>query len=144
MNNIAIGTRLGLAFAAMLLITALIATVGVWRLGTLQQVTVDLATTDMARSTLAQRWKADINLNWQRASAALKTSDASYIEALQNEMTQTSKGISDKQKTLESLLQDGTGQKLLAEVARTRNIYVQARAGLLATKKTGQDAILLV
>ena len=40
MNHLKIGTRLGLAFGLLLLITALIATVGVWRLSTLKEATV--------------------------------------------------------------------------------------------------------
>ena len=139
MNKIAIGTRLALAFGLMLLITGLIAALGIWRLGTLKEATVQIATTEMARSSLAQRWRADINLNWQRASAALKTSDAAYIDALQTEMAATSRGISESQKSLEALLQDSTGQKLLAEVARNRTIYVQARAALLTSQKAGQN-----
>jgi len=139
MNRLAIGRRLAVAFGLMLLITGLIAGLGIWRMGTLKDATVHIATTEMARSALAQRWKAGIHLNWQRASAALKTSDAAYIDALQKDMAATTKDISELQKSLEALLQDSTGQSLMAEVARQRGIYVQARAALLASQKSGQS-----
>jgi methyl-accepting chemotaxis protein len=139
MNRLAIGHRLAVAFGLMLLITGLIAGLGIWRMGTLKDATVHIATTEMARSALAQRWKAGIHLNWQRASAALKTNDAAYIDALQKDMAATTKDISELQKSLEALLQDSTGQSLMAEVARQRGIYVQARAALLASQKSGQN-----
>ena len=56
MNKIAIGTRLGLAFGLMLLITGLIAALGIWRLGTLKEATVHIATTEMARSEPVPRY----------------------------------------------------------------------------------------
>ena len=139
MHKIAIGTRLAMAFGVMLLITGLIAALGIWRMGTLKEAAAQIATTEMARSALAQRWKADINLDWQRASAALKASDAAYIDALQTEMAATSRGIDESQQALGALMQDSTGQKLLAEVARNRTIYVQARAALQTGQKAGQN-----
>ena len=71
MNHLKIGTRLGLAFGLILLITALIATVGVWRLSTLKEATVRISSVEIERNELAMHWKAAIDLNWVRASAAL-------------------------------------------------------------------------
>ena len=76
MNNLKTTTRLNLAFGLVLLITALIAALGIWRLGTLKEANQHIATVVLERNSLAQRWTADVNLNWVRASAALKTSDA--------------------------------------------------------------------
>ena len=69
MNHLKIGTRLGLAFGLILLITALIATVGVWRLSTLKEATVRISSVEIERNELAMHWKAAIDLNWVRASA---------------------------------------------------------------------------
>jgi methyl-accepting chemotaxis protein len=144
MNKLKIGTRLGLAFCAMLLITALIAAVAFWRLGTLGDTSQSIATVNLDRSIVAQRWTANINLNWVRASAALKTSDPGYIDTLQKDMSATSKVISDTQQQLEALLQDDKGKNLMADVARTRATYLAARVGLLEKKKAGADVTALV
>jgi methyl-accepting chemotaxis protein len=144
MNQLKIGTRLGLAFCAMLLITALIAVVAVWRLGTLADTSQSIATINLDRSMLAQRWTAYINLNWVRASAALKTSDPGYIDTLQKDMSATTKVTSDTQQKLESLLQDDKGKTLMADVARSRAIYLAARGALLEKKKAGADVAALV
>ena len=116
MNRLRIGTRLALAFGLLLLITALIAAVGVWRLGSVEAASHQIASVEMERATLASHWAAGVRLNWVRASAALKTSDAVYIDALQKEMADTSRTISSHQKKLEALIQDDQGRQLLADI----------------------------
>ena len=144
MNHLKIGARLSLAFGLVLLITAAIAALGVWRLGGLKDASVKIATTEMERNALAQEWKSAIDLNWVRASASLKASDAGYIESLAAEMTATSQRASESQKKLESLVTDPAGKELLERVATSRSAYVGARAKLLERKKAGEDVFALV
>lgn len=141
MNNLKIGTRLGLAFGLLLLITALIAIVGILRLGSLKTASKEIATVELQRSLLAQRWSSQININWVRASAALKTNDQAYIEVLQKDMAATSKAISGDQKLLESMVQGEQAQQLMASVAKTRKIYVDARAALIKKQKAGENIL---
>lgn len=95
MNNFKIGTRLGLAFDLVLLITAAIATLGVWRLAVLKDASVQIAHVEMERNALAQEWKAAIDLNWVRASASLKATDEAYVQSLSADMTATSQRASE-------------------------------------------------
>jgi len=138
-SNIKIGARLGLAFGAVLLITALIAGIGVWRLGTLKAAANDLATIEMDRSTLAARWTANINLNWVRTSAALLASDAAYVKSLQADMETTSKLIGETQKQLEPLIADAKGRDLLADISKARESYRGPRSELMKKKLAGED-----
>ena len=139
MNNIKIGARLSLAFGVVLFITALIAIVGVWRLGTLKAANEEIATTVMARSTLAQRWTAGIHSNWIQASAALKASDAAYINTLQNDMAAGSKDVGEVQQKLEALILDDKGKQLMTEIAQNRAQYLEVRTQLLAKKNAAED-----
>ena len=139
MNNLKIGTRLGLAFGLIMLITTLTMLLGTWRLGTVRDTYEGIASTEVQRNYLSQKWAAAIHLNWVRASSALKTSDATYIDALQKDMTATSGEISKTQKALEALMQDDTGKALMATVATNRSVYMDARSKLLARKKAGED-----
>lgn len=75
LNNLRVGVRLGIAFGAILLITVMIAAQGVWRLGTLKAASHELATVELERSDLPQKWTSDIKLNWVRTSAALNAPD---------------------------------------------------------------------
>ena len=144
MNNFKIGTRLGLAFGLVLLITAAIATLGVWRLAVLKDASVQIANVEMERNALAQEWKAAIDLNWVRASASLKATDEAYVQSLSADMTATSQRASEAQKKLEALVDDPRGKELLERVAATRSAYVGARAKLLERKKAGEDVFALV
>ncbi|HRM65224.1 MAG TPA: methyl-accepting chemotaxis protein, partial [Acidovorax temperans] len=144
MNQFKIGTRLGMAFGLVLLITAVIAAVGFWRLSMLKEATVRIATVEIERNQLAMEWKAGIDLNWTRASAALKATDETYIAALGADMSATTKEVSEKQKKLETLIDSDKGKELLAKVATARKTYVDARAKLLERKKAGEDVFALV
>ena len=144
MNQFKIGTRLGMAFGLVLLITAVIAAVGFWRLSMLKEAITRISTVEIERNQLAMEWKAGITLNWTRASAALKATDETYIAALGADMSATTKEVSEKQKKLETLIDSDKGKELLAKVATARKIYVDARAKLLERKKAGEDVFALV
>ena len=144
MNQFKIGTRLGMAFGLVLLITAVIAAVGFWRLSMLKEAITRISTVEIERNQLAMEWKAGINLNWTRASAALKATDETYIAELGADMSATTKEVSEKLKKLETLIDSDKGKELLAKVAAARKTYVDARAKLLERKKAGEDVFALV
>ncbi|AOG24543.1 methyl-accepting chemotaxis protein [Acidovorax sp. RAC01] len=144
MNNVKIGTRLGIAFSIVLLITAAIAAVGVTQLALLKEANEKVAGVYLDRNIYAEQWREAITLNWVRASASLKTSDAGYIAALGAEMAATSQHASDMQKKLEAVVDTEEEKVLLAAVAKTRAAYVSARAKLLERKKNGEDVFALV
>ncbi|MGQ0729268.1 methyl-accepting chemotaxis protein [Acidovorax sp.] len=144
MSNLKIGARLSLAFGLVLLITATIAATGVWRLAVLKEASSRIATVEMERNALAQEWKAAIDLNWVRASASLKATDAGYIQSLTADMATTSQRASEAQKKLEALVDDPTEKALMERVAVTRKAYVDARTKLLERKKAGEDVFALV
>lgn len=144
MNKLNTGLRLTLSFALVLVITAVIGIVGVWRLGTLNNTTHEIASTEMERSALAQRWTAYINLNWVRTVALLKTNDAAYVEALNNDMAATSKATSENQKKLDALIQDEIGMQLLDAVGKARSAYLEVRNELLKQKSVGMDVSMVL
>ena len=140
MRNFTIGQRLTLAFLLMLTLTVLVAFIGILQISTLRSTNDQIATTELQRNLLAQRWASQIGTNWVRASSALKTNDPAYIKSLQKDMAATSEAITEDQKSLEAMVHDDTTQKLMATVAETRGVYVAARAALLK-KQTNGDPI---
>ena len=139
MKNLKIGTRLNLAFGAVLVITVLVAVLGISRLDGLMEVNKAIATVEMQRSLLAQRWASQININWVRTSAVLRSTDPAYTEALLKDMATTSKAVSDDQKVLESLAQENEARALMASVAKQRTAYAEARAVLMQRQKAGEN-----
>ena len=139
LNNFKIGTRLGLAFAAVLMLTALIAANGVWRLETLRADGQQMTTAAVERSTLTQRWASNIRLQWLRTTASLRATDAAYIAALAKDIDTTTKLTVATQKRLDVLILDERGKALLAEIGALRNGYRSAREALGAKRKAGED-----
>ncbi|QTN30081.1 MCP four helix bundle domain-containing protein [Rhodoferax sp. AJA081-3] len=139
LQQLKIGARLGFAFGLVLMVTALISVIGAWRLGILNEATNNLATVELQRNALAQKWSADINLNWVRTEALLQSSDTAHMQALQKQMDATSKTISDTQKRLEPLIQDTRGKALFADIGKLRELYRGPRSELMKKKLAGED-----
>jgi methyl-accepting chemotaxis protein len=139
MKTLKVGTRLGLAFGLVLLITAAIAAIGVWRLGTLNDTTQHIATTEMQRSSLAQQFRTNINVNLVRAQAALQTSDPAFLESLKTESAATMANTAEILKKLEALVADDKGRKLMAGLAKQRETLIAVRSTLMAKKAAGED-----
>jgi len=109
------------------------------RLSALKSASQELTTVQVARNTLAHQWEASIQINWVRAVAAIRSSDSAYIASLQQEMDSTTKVVSEIQKTLETSVTDDQGKSLMADIARNREKYRNARSELLKKKKAGED-----
>jgi methyl-accepting chemotaxis protein len=139
LSNLKIGARLGLAFAVVLVITSAMSAIGIWQVASLNDTSKQIATVELQRSMLSQRWASQIKINWVRASSALKTNDAAYIESLQKDMSATSKSISEDQKKLEEMTSGEQAKQLLDNVAKARGIYVGARAELIKKQKAGEN-----
>ena len=75
LSNLSVGLRLGFSFGAILLITALLAATGMWRIGGLQAASERVATQEIEQQTLVEDWASDIRLNWVRTEAFLKAID---------------------------------------------------------------------
>ena len=122
-TNLRIGARLGLAFGVVLLITALMALMGMWRLGALKDQAHELAFVEVQRSSVAQKWVENIRINWVRTAAALHASSTERVTVVQKEMDETSKVISGLQKELEPLIVDDKGKALFADIGKQVTLY---------------------
>lgn len=138
-SNLRIGARLGLAFGVVLLITALMALTGMWRLGSLKDEAHKLAYEEVERASLTQKWVENIRINWVRTAAALHADTPERVGILQKEMDGTSKVISDLQKQLEPMINDDKGKALFTDIGKTREAYRGPRADLLKKKLAGED-----
>ena len=81
-----LGVRLGLAFGLMLLLSLLIAGLGMLRIGSLKTNSEQLATTELERQALVQEWLTDVEMNWLRTEALLKTGNGAYAQQLRQQM----------------------------------------------------------
>jgi hypothetical protein len=78
-TNLRIGARLGLAFGVVILIAALMALTGMWRLGSLKEEAHNLTYVEVERSSLTRKWGDNILINWVRTAAALQASSTKRV-----------------------------------------------------------------
>ena len=123
LSNLSVGLRLSASFGAILLITALIAATGMWRIASLQSASERVATQEIEQQTLVEDWASDIRLNWVRTEAFLKAIDRDYMDKLTADTQATAKGMEAKVKRIEALVQGDKAKGLLAAIATARQAY---------------------
>ncbi len=140
LNHLKIGPRLALGFGAVVALMALIVALMV---GRLQLLSSDNAAVvdQQVRATTADEWRGLVDLNAARALAIAKSGGMPEVdEFLAPQMKLTSERISVLQKQLTDEITSEKGKGLLAAIAEKRQIYVAARAQVLAHIK-GADAL---
>ncbi len=139
LNDIKVGSRLAISFGLVLLITALMAGIGVWRLQELSDTTRKLGTEDNEKLQLAVRWRQTIDLNWVRTRAAILDSDTSRIAAWQADMDKTSEVTLASRKRMIELVKSDEGKRLLAGIDAAREAYRTPRSNLMKARMAGED-----
>ena len=138
MKDWKIGTRLGLGFAVVLMLVAVIAALGV---GGLRQIGTSVdAMTDraLAKERLAALWLKDTGKNSVRTFALVATDDPQVQALLQKEISSTSKVITETQKRLEAMLDTPGEQAIDDDIKARRTAYVDLRTAVLKLKADGQ------
>lgn len=139
LRKLRIGQRLIMAFSIVLLIVAISAAVGVWRLDQANDATQRLGTVDKERQELAIRWRQTIELNWVRTEAALLEGDPARIKKLQAEMDKTSQVTASARERIQQLVQTDIGKQLIREIDERREAYRTPRGALVKRRLAGED-----
>jgi len=139
LHQLKIGTRLGLAFSAVLALAIVLTVTGALRL---QQVVGATGDMDIAirKARLADQWRASSRLNRALIDTRLRATDAEDLKAVNGRMKANSADIAAIQKELETLVVLPEGKALLAELAGLRKTYVAARDEVFALKDGGEAA----
>ena len=136
-QNLKIGARLGLAFAAVLALTAMLTVVGAMRLQQVVDATADMDSS-ISKTRLADRWLASTRINRALTETRLRAADAQDLERINAKMKANSADINAVGDELEKLVASATGKKLFAEALARRKAYTEARKELFALKDGGK------
>ena len=133
-----IGTRLGLAFATMLTLTAVLATMA---LVCLHRIGVANDAMDVAirESRLAAAWLADNRINDGLGEARLHTADPEDRDSIAARMRDNSADINRINKDLASLSATADGKAMLDAIARKRQAYSSLRERAFALQDKAGD-----
>ncbi|MBF5002668.1 methyl-accepting chemotaxis protein [Diaphorobacter caeni] len=137
--NAKVGVRLGFAFSLILLITLVIAGIGVWRLQELADTTRQLTTTDNDRLRAAVTWHNSVEQNWLRTQTALLDTDIGNLKTWREEIRKTMEDAEVARKVIADLTSGGEGISLLREIEASRDIYRKLRESLLNRRDGGED-----
>ena len=132
-----IGTRLAAGFALTLLMTVIIATVGVWRLNQVAHETEAILAEPLAKERMIAEWYTQIFAAVRRTAAIVKSSDPSLTEFFKEDSAATGKLSADLVKQIEPLISGDDETALFKSVMEHRAAYSKARDGAVKAKAEG-------
>jgi methyl-accepting chemotaxis protein len=138
MHNLKIGTRLGMGFGLVLLLTILMTVIGIWRLHTVAGETRDMMQVPLAKERLVGDWYMLIHTSVRRTSAIAKSSDPSLVPFFAEEAAASTKEIGALQAKVEPLLATDQEKTIFADMTASRKLYVGVRDKIAALKRDGK------
>jgi methyl-accepting chemotaxis protein len=144
LRQLRIGARLTLAFSVLLLIIAVSAIVGCWRLQATADAAHQMGTVDAEKLRMVESWRQNIAMNWLRTQASLLDSDPSRIPAWTAQMAETTQTISELSKRIGESSHTDEEKALIAEINARREDYRGPRADLVKRRQAGEDVAALM
>ncbi|QFZ87244.1 HAMP domain-containing protein [Variovorax paradoxus] len=146
LKDLKIGTRLGLGFAALLLLMAFIAGTGVLRLTNVGQATDEMVQGALVKERLANEWLSLLRSNTVANYAMVKTTDPEVAAYFAKVQAAGSARITPAQKQLEAMLASPEEKALYAAVVAARVVVLETVGTLnkLKDEKKLDEANVLV
>ena len=138
LSNLNIGTRLSAGFTLILVLTASMTLVGIWRMDAIAQATgrMEQAT---RKEQLSQEWLRGIATNSVRTLALAKSTDPNDQKSWEAQMNAQSARLSELQKQAESLIASPEEKHLFDLVAEKRSAYRSIRERIFKLRASGAD-----
>ena len=138
LNQIKIGPRLALGFGVVAALMTAIVVLSLLRLQHFKADNQDMLLLQQ-RTALAAEWRGHVQLNASRAMAFAKSGGAAAMDSfLAPQMKATSEQITALQQRLLAVVDDDMGKAMLAAITTQSELYVAARAEVLAKLKAGE------
>jgi methyl-accepting chemotaxis protein len=134
-----IASRLGIAFAVLLLISAASSIFSIYRFGSFTSELITQLEEHSAKERLATEWANLAFLNSVRTTAILKNSDGAMKEMLAKDLQETSKRVTEIQTKMLGAESSAEAKKLLAEIGKRREVYNRYRNDALQAKTDQSD-----
>ncbi|TFV93864.1 HAMP domain-containing protein, partial [Oxalobacteraceae bacterium OM1] len=132
-KNMKIGVRLGVAFAAVLTLTVLLALIGITRLQDVNSATERMDSA-IRKVRLSEKWYAGNIANDALGEARLRATDPADDAQLLARMKQRSAEITKIQDELKPLVSSEKGKQLMGATAEKRQVYIDARNQVFAMR----------
>ena len=137
MNKLAIGSRLALGFALVLVLSLVTTIVGVWQLQTASSATQGLIEAPLAKERLIADWYRNIHTAVRRTTAIAKSSDATLATFFAEEQKLSGTATTEIQNKVGTLMASEAERALFAEIGAIRKDYTASRDEVSRLKKAG-------
>ncbi len=138
LSGLSVAKRLGLGFALLLTLSALILIVSISRLSDLAQSTQQMVASPIKTERLVGDWYRNIYTGVRRTAAIAKSSDPSLVAYFAEDAAASTKQSGELQKAVELLMDTPEEKTLFAQISEARTAYLNARDGTVKLRKDGQ------
>ncbi|KQV46427.1 MULTISPECIES: methyl-accepting chemotaxis protein [unclassified Duganella] len=136
--NLKIGTRLGLCFAIVFALMAMLIAVGSQRLSSIGELSSTIIDKDWVKADAAATVSATTRANAALVLQLLLVTDTAQGAQLRAQVDRNKAIITDALAKLDKLVYRPAGRELLAQVSSDRSAYVQSFTGVLKLLADGQ------
>ncbi|WP_231502141.1 methyl-accepting chemotaxis protein [Herbaspirillum sp. RV1423] len=133
-RNMKIGKRLGLGFAAIMLLSTVVTAIAVWRLHTIASATQAMMEKPLTKERLISDWYRYIYASVRRTTAVVKSTDPALAAFFKLETNQAAKISGELQVHIKELLASDEEKQLFEQIVAQRKIYLSARDGIFQAK----------
>ena len=131
-------TQLRIAFAFVIIISALATAVAIWRLQLMSHETEALTQRPLVKERLASQWLLNTSVSAKRTAAVARSTDPELAKAFAAESTESSRRTSILQDKVGELLDTPEEQALFAAIGEARTRYIASRDRVMRLKTEGQ------
>lgn len=140
LQNLKIGTRLSIGFAALILLSLLAGAIGVERIVAVRTIADRLGTEDAELLVDTQGWVRAIEANTARTWVVFFAADPTVVGKVKQEMKDTISAQTERLKRMGVLAAaDPEMKRIVDEISRERDIYQSMRGGLLKRQEAGEN-----
>jgi len=140
LQDLKIGTRLAIGFAALILLSLLAGGIGIERIVTVRTIADRLGTEDAELLVDTQGWVRAIEANTARTWVVFFATDPTVVGKVKQELKETVSTQTERLKRMGALAAtDPAMRSVIDEIARERDIYQSMRNGLLKRQEAGEN-----
>jgi methyl-accepting chemotaxis protein len=137
LKNVKIGTRLGLGFGLILLLSLLSTVIAIVRLQAIAHATHEMMQKPLAKERLISEWHGSILAGARRTTAIAVSSDPSLVTFFAADAVASSKRNDELVKLIEPALETDAEKQLYKQVIDQRKLFVSARDKISKLKAAG-------
>ena len=140
LQDLKIGTRLAIGFAALILLSLLAGGIGIERIVAVRTIADRLGTEDAELMVDTQGWVRAIEANTARTWVVFFATDPTVVGKVKQELQETMSTQTERLKRMAVLAATDPAMKsVIDEITRERDIYQSMRNGLLKRQEAGEN-----